>query len=303
MLAGDFTTFASPACNAGRQITLRAPFVNNRVDPSVLSKAALGLSSRLPKALDPCGLVTYGIPISTNEGQFVGKVDYQLSAKQNVFGRYLATHFTQPAPYTVEKNLLNTTSLGFDNLAQSFAFGDTYLIGPNIVNSFRLAVNRTAINRVGANFISSPAELGIKTTNYNSGQINVAVTGGPSISSNYGPNRTTTEQTSDDLSIVRGTHQIAFGGSLAQWRNNLNAQVFSKGNYTFNGQTTGLGLADFLIGKMSQFMQTPPNQTYMSEWSVGLYATDTWKARPKFTVNYGLRWEPFIPQTLRNGII
>ena len=34
---------------------------------------------------------------------------------------------------------------------------------------------------------------------------------------------------------------------------------------TFNGQTTGLGLGDFLIGKMSQFMQTPPNQTYMSE--------------------------------------
>src|SRR5437870_5816325 len=29
MLAGDFTAFASPACNAGRQITLRAPFVNN----------------------------------------------------------------------------------------------------------------------------------------------------------------------------------------------------------------------------------------------------------------------------------
>ena len=34
MLAGDFTAFASPACNAGRQITLRAPFVNNRVDPA-----------------------------------------------------------------------------------------------------------------------------------------------------------------------------------------------------------------------------------------------------------------------------
>src|SRR6185503_5503413 len=28
MLAGDFTQFASPACNGGRQITLRAPFVN-----------------------------------------------------------------------------------------------------------------------------------------------------------------------------------------------------------------------------------------------------------------------------------
>ena len=29
MLAGDWTAFTSPACNAGRQLTLRAPFVNN----------------------------------------------------------------------------------------------------------------------------------------------------------------------------------------------------------------------------------------------------------------------------------
>ena len=36
MMAGDFTTFASPACNAGRQIALRAPFVNNRIDPARL---------------------------------------------------------------------------------------------------------------------------------------------------------------------------------------------------------------------------------------------------------------------------
>src|SRR5712692_427646 len=38
MLAGDWTTFASPACNGGRQITLRAPFVNNRTDPALYSK-------------------------------------------------------------------------------------------------------------------------------------------------------------------------------------------------------------------------------------------------------------------------
>src|SRR5438128_6549560 len=39
MFAGDFTTFASPACNTGRQMTLRAPFVNNRIDPALFSKA------------------------------------------------------------------------------------------------------------------------------------------------------------------------------------------------------------------------------------------------------------------------
>ena len=34
MLAGDWTTFASPACNGGVQRTLRAPYVNGGVSPS-----------------------------------------------------------------------------------------------------------------------------------------------------------------------------------------------------------------------------------------------------------------------------
>src|SRR5688572_1380181 len=55
MLAGDFTAFASPACNQGRAIALRPPFVNNRVDPALFSPAAVNLARRLPSATDPCG--------------------------------------------------------------------------------------------------------------------------------------------------------------------------------------------------------------------------------------------------------
>ena len=57
MMAGDFTTFASPACNSGRQLTLGAPFVNNRIDPSAISPAALNISRELPAAGDQCGRV------------------------------------------------------------------------------------------------------------------------------------------------------------------------------------------------------------------------------------------------------
>ena len=50
MLAGDFTALASPACNGGRQITLRAPFVNNRIDPALFSQAAVKIANkRLPR--------------------------------------------------------------------------------------------------------------------------------------------------------------------------------------------------------------------------------------------------------------
>src|SRR5207244_3606592 len=47
MLVGDFTAAASPACNSGRQLTLRAPFVNNRVDPTLVSKAAVNIATKL----------------------------------------------------------------------------------------------------------------------------------------------------------------------------------------------------------------------------------------------------------------
>src|SRR5262249_18006376 len=45
MLAGDFTTFASPACQNNRTITLKGPFVNNKIDPRLISPAALKVAA------------------------------------------------------------------------------------------------------------------------------------------------------------------------------------------------------------------------------------------------------------------
>ena len=83
MLAGDFTTFASPACNAGRQITLRAPFVNNRIDPALYSKAALNIAAKLPQAQDECGKVTYGLVQKTERD--AGRRQSRLSVERQSF--------------------------------------------------------------------------------------------------------------------------------------------------------------------------------------------------------------------------
>jgi hypothetical protein len=217
-----------------------------------------------------------------------------------LFGRYVINRYTQPVPYSKDPNLLNTTTLGFRNTSQAYALGDTYLISANTVNSFRLAVNRSSVVRLGPEFLSAP-ELGISAFAYNEKQIHVSITGGPTLGVIFGPNISTTYQTSDDLSLIRGTHQFALGQSISYWRNNLNSDAFAPGNYTFNGQETGMGLADFLTGKMSQLMQAVPNATYMSQLYLGTYFGDAWKATPRLTVNYGIRWEPFFPQTVRNG--
>src|SRR5262245_14073180 len=60
MLAGDWTTFTSAGCNAGRPTTLRAPFVNNRIDPALYSKAAINIANYLPKPDNDCGEITFG---------------------------------------------------------------------------------------------------------------------------------------------------------------------------------------------------------------------------------------------------
>ena len=48
MLAGDFTAFASPACNSSIQRTLAGGFVNNRIDPSKLNSVALNFLKHVP---------------------------------------------------------------------------------------------------------------------------------------------------------------------------------------------------------------------------------------------------------------
>src|SRR5262245_10479323 len=88
MLAGDFTTVASPACNGGRQITLAASqgFVNNQISPSRFDPVALKIASLLPLTADPCGQVFFGYRSNQNEHFAVGRLDYQRSPKHSIFG-------------------------------------------------------------------------------------------------------------------------------------------------------------------------------------------------------------------------
>ena len=92
-----------------------------RIDPTRFSPAAVNLAKRLPATNDPCGLVTYGVRKPSNERQMVGKVDYQLSDKQSLFGRSVVTLYKQSTPFVLDANVLNTTVLGFDDRAQSYA--------------------------------------------------------------------------------------------------------------------------------------------------------------------------------------
>jgi hypothetical protein len=304
MLAGDFSAAASPACAAGG-VTLRAPFVNNRVDPALFSPVALNLARRLPSTTDPCGRVVYGLARNTDEGQMVTRLDFQLNASQGLFGRYMATLFDSPPPLQSTDNLLTSTQGGFDNAAQSTTFGHTWVLSNTSVNSLRFAWNNTRIHRLHEPIFSGP-ELGVNMFSYLDDYFILNVGGAFGIGSgvqNEARFDTTTWQIGDDVTLIKGSHQLSFGANLAYWDTFNTANVRSPGSFTVNGQVTGLALADFLLGNVSQFIQAAPNFLDMHQWYSGFYAADTWRLRPNVTLNYGLRWEPFFPQQIDNGFI
>ena len=67
--------------------------------PSSATGSARRCSARRPstsrpgcrRRRDPCGLLQYGLPSATDEGQYVSKVDYTINTKHTLFGRYVAT--------------------------------------------------------------------------------------------------------------------------------------------------------------------------------------------------------------------
>jgi hypothetical protein len=306
MLAGDFTQVASAACNTRGAITLGGGFVNNQINPSLLSPAAVAIAKKLPTTTDPCGRITYSRTRNIDEKQAIAKVDYQFTQNHSIFGRYMATTFFYEPPLSeTPDNILVTTVGGRDNLAQSLAFGDTQVLSNATVNAIRFAYNRTGIHRTHTDFFSFP-DVGVNMYSYLPHYSLLAVTGGFNLgggTENDATFKTNSYAFSDDLTLVRGNHQWGMGATFSMWDSLSRANVRSPGTFSFDGGVTGLGLADFLIGRPFTLIQSAPNTLDMKQNYFGTYIQDTWRVSNRVTLNYGVRWDPYFPQQLVNGAI
>jgi len=296
MLAGDFTTIASPGCNAGKAIPLRAPFANNRIDPSQFSKVALNLVHHqlFPTTNDPCGEVRFGSRNQTNEWISTGRMDYQLNTRHSLFGRFFDAHRDQPADYDGQ-NVLTSANGHLVQNVHSFALGETYLISPTAVSSFHGSVNWSYLPKFAPKTFDLTS-LGAKGVYDGVPDMTVmTVNTGFSLlgtNTNPGHQNTTSYHLGEDLTIERGRHQLGLGVSwIHQMLNgSVGSSVFPA--TTFDGHFTGLGLSDFMLGKASAFVQGSPVMSNTRQNSIGVYIQDTWKASSRLTVSPGLRWEP-----------
>ncbi|HZR65629.1 MAG TPA: TonB-dependent receptor [Terriglobales bacterium] len=108
---------------------------------------------------------------------------------------------------------------------------------------------------------------------------------------------------------MKSNHQIKFGADL---RYAMNLRIPSDNNrtgeYNFspeatsNGGNGGLDLATFLLGdvtKFDRYINNPLSGTPAERQKrTFFYGQDTFRATPKLTINYGLRWEIYFPETV-----
>jgi len=310
MRTGDFSAYIANKCPGAASLGRGAfgPGVvaaNGRLTLP-LSPAALNIASRLPQTSDPCGAVFTGNIFHENQLQVPVKIDYHPNARNTVFARYLVTSIDTTVPFELSPNdALTSSGGGTNDRAQSLAGGLTTVVSPRVVNAFRVFRNWVDTNHQGARYFG-PQDVGINSFSYVDKSLPLSIAGAFSLGTpanfisdivdthnNYGA--------SDDITMIRGSHQISVGGHVMRSHLNSVANAWSRGFYVFAPVFTGLAVADFLTGTAVFFRQANPNPENLTQNFFGLYAQDTWQASPKITLNYGLRWSPFLPMQFEQG--
>jgi hypothetical protein len=139
----------------------------------------------------------------------------------------------------------------------------------------------------------------LPTMNYSGGNRANLVNYNPASSANRilpAANRNLRWSINDDLSWTRGRHNFKFGFST-EWASKtepLNPDY--RGSYNFghsgdNPLSTGNGYANALIGVFTQYTElsnrVDPDRRH---WYTEGYAQDSWRMKPNFTLDYGVRF-------------
>jgi hypothetical protein len=272
----------SSACQS-KPITLAAPFVNNKLDPSQFNPFAVKLAAYVPIPENPCGIYRYGFPNRPEDHQLVWKVDYQLSDKQSMFVRHLKVKREDPLPNTdPNTNGLAATFTGQSNAANSIAIGNTYTFSSNLISSSRLSGSWTKNERLRPELITLK-DLGLNLTVHNPGDGEFSITNGFGWGGSGGGhfNQTVISLT-QDFEYLRGNHQFGFGGIFQIARVNMTNNQFSNGSVNFGITRTGYGYGDFYTGQPSGITQARGQQDFERAKLFGTYITYTWKASNPF---------------------
>jgi hypothetical protein len=276
-----------------------------------------------------------GVPQNTYN--IDGRVDFNLSERTQMYGRYVLYNLAEPvgtgnvSPYQ-GYNTGNTTK------AQNLVYGVTRSFTPTLTGQFQLGLLRINNNSpLGANpagptlFINSGAAPTIANNSlvfpgYNEGNAgNGLPSGGPQNNITLSP----------VFTYSKGRHTILFGGQYTYIRDNHTFAIYENAQEALVSSGTAGALTNFVGGVFNYFqanlspqgkfpcvkdlvtgltdvtaactLSTPisqPNFSRSNRYHEGAgFVNDSWKVTPQLTINAGLRYELYGTQHNKNSAL
>jgi Carboxypeptidase regulatory-like domain/TonB dependent receptor/TonB-dependent Receptor Plug Domain len=227
------------------------------------------------------------------EHYLVGRVDFLSSANTTIYGTYTfdTSHANAPDAY-------NDRLIGDKGRNQRFTLSVQHTFSPTLLNTFNVGLARVVgtgnIDAQGLIPAATDKSLGF-FPGQNSGSFTIPELSTPTnVPGGFGSTGGdsvwyTAPQFNDNLTFVKGRHNIRTGFSVEAIRDNIDVGHNPLGDWTFNS------IHDFLTGTPNLFASAVPGKgAYrgVREKIFGLYVQDDLRVRSNLTLNLGVRYEP-----------
>jgi carboxypeptidase family protein len=284
----------------------RTPFPNNtvpqyRIDP--IAAKYLQEYEPLPNANELSGNYLDTTPNVTTHDFGSMRIDHQFANQGQLFGRYTINdqrdqvNSSFPLRPTAEDTRGQQAVLGYtrswNNLLNEARFSFT-----------RLRVFDVPLSAFGANVAADLGVTGVSNDPFTFGLPYFLVgdystlTDDPTLPK---VQRDNSWNLSDGFAIMHGAHTIKMGLQGIRFQLNYLRDQDQRGQFTYTGaytedlnnpNTTGDAFADFLLGYPQNTLRNVGNtQAYLRQTVLGAYVQDDWRAAPRLTLNFGLRYE------------
>ena len=267
----------------------------NVINPNCISPTATTLLKYVPQVsgTSPYTAVTTLGPAPNNDDMYMARVDWNQSSKHTLFGHFYLDHATNVTP--IFGNLAGYNADDIVAETDNASLNDTYTISPTLVNQLVVSYLRTTSFEHGSNPLTTEA-LGINMPQYIPGEpISVNVGGQFSLGAGYYTRFiSNTQQLRDVMSWMKGKHNFKFGGEYL--RPSFIQRWIGPPGFQFDGSRSGDAMADFMLGafaSLSLDFGVRDNEA-QNAVSPSFFFQDEFKVTPRFTLNYGLRYEPYL---------
>ena len=299
-----------------------APFAGNIVPASRLSPLSVKVNEKYlpaPNRGGPSDLAnnySFVFPFSfdyTLRRDMTQRIDHQLTSKNRLMGRLIENW-----DYYVRPNTFDTFTYTQARWNFHLVLEDTHVFSPSLVNTFRVGLYQSKLTNGESLYGVTPfkgdavvKELGLQGVNPQGlsamGFPQMSIAGYPTLTMPAGGVAFDDRDWgyADTATWAKGRHVIKVGGEFKpQHRLTANVPVGTYGNFAFNGNFTGYGYADFLLGiPYNSTRLDPLTNRRPDDNEFGVFAMDDFKVNSRLTLNLGVRCDRFGSPALRDGLM